>query len=153
MIPFAVTNLFKAANRVFQGCDFTFLAGEDFCHEEGLGKESFDASCAVHDQPIFFTQFIDSQNCDDILQFAVALQGCLNAAGDRVVAITNVLRIENPAVGCQWIDGGVNTLFRYRSFQVNERVQLRKSRGRRGIRRIIRGHINRLHRSNGTLAG
>ena len=68
-------------------------------------QEAFDAACSMHDQTIFFTQFIHTQNRDDVLEFSVALQRGLNASSDRVVSISHVLSVQNSAGRRQGIDG------------------------------------------------
>ena len=95
MIPLAVTQLFKAANRIFQRSDLPRLTGKHFRHQERLREESFDAASAVYDQFVLFRQFVDTKNRDDILEFAVTLQSRLNAASNIVVTIANVVRIKN----------------------------------------------------------
>jgi hypothetical protein len=58
-------------------------AGELFGHVEGLGEEALDLAGAGHGQAVFFGQFVHAQDGDDVLQFLVALQDLLHAAGDR----------------------------------------------------------------------
>ena len=95
VIPLAVTQLFKAANGVFQRSDLTRLAGKHFRDQKRLRQESLDAASAVYDQFVLLGQFINTKNRDDILEFAVSLQSRLNAASNVIVTITNVVRIEN----------------------------------------------------------
>ena len=97
VIPLAVADFFEAANRVFQRGDFTWLAGEDFGHEERLREESLDTTSTMHDQLVFFRQLVDTENRDDVLLLAVALQGRLHTSGDRVMSLADILRIENTA--------------------------------------------------------
>ena len=73
VIPLAVAKFLEAADRVFERRDLTRLAGEDFGDQKRLRQEAFDAAGTVDDQLIFFRQFVDTENRDDILQFAVTL--------------------------------------------------------------------------------
>ncbi len=77
----------------------------------------------------------------------------LHAAGDSVVPIADVLRIENAAGRGQRIDGRVDTLFRDRTFQIDERVELAERRRRGGVGRVVGRHVDRLHRGDGPLVG
>ena len=61
------------------------LPVNDFGHEERLRQEPLDAAGAVHDLLVLFAQFVDAEDGDDVLQFAVPLQDLLHAAGDVVV--------------------------------------------------------------------
>ena len=97
VVPLAVADFFEAADRFGQRRDLARLAGEHFGHEERLRQEPLDAAGAMHDQLVVFAQFVDAENRDDVLQFAVALQNRLHAAGDVVVPLAHVLRIENSA--------------------------------------------------------
>ena len=45
------------------------------------------------------------------------------------MTFAHILGIEDAAIGSQWIDGGINTLFRNRAFQIDEGIQMRESIG------------------------
>ena len=83
VVPLAVADFFEAADRFGERRDLARLAGEHFGHEERLRQEPLDAAGAMHDELVFFGQFIDAEDRDDVLQFAVALQNRLHAAGTR----------------------------------------------------------------------
>ena len=69
----------------------------------------------------------------------------------RVVALADVLRIENAAGRGQRIDRRVNALFRDRALEVQERVELAEGRGRGRVGRVVGRHVNGLHRRDGPL--
>ena len=71
----------KLRNGIVQGRELAGLSGEHFRNVERLRQETFDAACSMHDQFVLFTQFINTQNGDDVLQFAIPLQSGLHAAG------------------------------------------------------------------------
>ena len=75
----------------------------------------------------------------------------LHAAGDRVVPLADVLRIENAAGRGQRIDRRVNALFGDRPLQIEERVELAERGGRGGVGRIVGRHVHGLHRRDGAL--
>ena len=97
MVPFAVANFLEAADGFPQRGDFARLAGEYFGHQKRLRQEALDAPGTVDDLLIFFAQLFHAENSDDVLQFTIPLQNTLHPAGDGIVAIAYVLRIENAA--------------------------------------------------------
>ena len=103
------------------------LPVNDLGHEERLRQEPLDAAGPVHDQLVLFAQFVDAEDGDDVLQFAVPLQDRLHAAGDGVVLLADVLRVENAAVRRQRVDGRVDALLGDRPLQVDERVEVRNA--------------------------
>ena len=98
MVPLALAQLLEAADRLGERRHLALLAGERLGHDERLRQELLDAPGPVHDLLVFLAQLLDAEDGDDVLQFAVALQDLLHAAGDGVVLLADVLRIEN--VGC-----------------------------------------------------
>ncbi len=85
MIPLTIADFFKAADGIFQLGDFTRNAQEYFGHQERLRQEAFDTASAMHDQLVRFAQFVDTENGDDVLQFAIALESRLHATSHCVV--------------------------------------------------------------------
>ncbi len=83
VVPFAVADFFEAADRFGQRRDLARLAGEHFGDQERLRQEPLDAAGALHDELVLFGKFVDAEDRDDVLQFAVALQNRLHAAGTR----------------------------------------------------------------------
>ena len=81
----------------------------------------------MHDLLVFFAQLVDAEDGDDVLQFAVALQDLLHPAGDVVVLLADVLRVEDSRVRRQRIDGRVDALLGDRPLQVDEGVEVRKA--------------------------
>ena len=47
------------------------------------------------DQLVLFGQFVDAEDGDDVLQFAVALEDRLHPAGHVVMLLADVLRVED----------------------------------------------------------
>src|SRR5262245_61595623 len=94
VVPLAVAKFFEAADRVGDLRELARLAGEGLGHEERLRKEPFDAAGATHDVLVVFGEFVDTENRDDVLQFAIPLEDLLHAAGDSVVPFADDLRIE-----------------------------------------------------------
>ena len=97
MVPFAVSDFLKRADRVGEARDLTWFARKNLSHEKWLREESLHATAPVTNEFVFFGQFVSAQNRNDILKFTVTLKWALHAASDLVVTLTDVLRIQNPA--------------------------------------------------------
>ena len=69
-----------------------------------LTHETLDPASPMDHHFVLFAQLVDAQNRDDVLEFTIALQNRLHAAGDGVVPVADILRIEDPGVRCQRID-------------------------------------------------
>src|SRR4051812_2941889 len=111
VVPFAIADFFEAANRLSNRRDFASFSGEHFRHQERLREEPLEPACTQHDELIFFRQFINAEDGDDVLKFPVALEDCLHSAGTFEVPLSDVLWIENAAVRRQRIDRRINTFF------------------------------------------
>ena len=59
-----------------------------------LAKESLNFAGSHNRQLIFGAQFIHAEDCDDVLQIAIALQHSLNASRDIVMIFADDLRSE-----------------------------------------------------------
>src|SRR5437588_272860 len=112
LVPLAVADFLEALDRLGQRSDLARLPGKDFGHEKRLRQKALDAPGAMHDEFVVFAELIDAENGDDVLQLAIALQGLLDAAGDLVMPIADILRVENSARRSQGVDGRVNSFFR-----------------------------------------
>src|SRR5262249_10283554 len=118
VIPFPFAELLEAANGLGNRRHFTRLVGERLGDDEWLREELFNPPDAGNHLLILFAKFIDAQNGNDVLKFAVALQYTLNLASNRIVLHADVLRIQEAAVGRQRINSRVNALFRNPALEV-----------------------------------
>ena len=105
----------------------------------------------MHHQFVLFAQFVDTEDGNDVLQFAVALERALHAAGDLVVPLAHILRIKDAAGGSERIDGRIDALLRDRTLQIEEGVEIAKRGSRGRIGRIISRHVDSLHGGDGSL--
>ena len=71
------------------------LLVNDLGDEERLRQEPLDPAGPVDDQLVVLGQLVDAEDRDDVLQLAVALEDRLDAAGDVVVLLADVLRVED----------------------------------------------------------
>ena len=116
--------------------------------EHGLRKEFFDLAGARHGALVFVGKFFDTENGDDVLQVLVALQNRFHAARHGVMLRADDARIENARGAGQRIDRRIDAALDDLPAQVRRGIEMRKGRGRRGVRIIVSGNVNRLHRSN-----
>ena len=74
-------------------------ASKLFSYEEWLRQESLNLSGTGNNNLVFVRKFFHTQNGDDILQFLIALQNSLNAAGYFIVFLAEDVRVKNTAGG------------------------------------------------------
>ena len=92
-IRVAVDDRFEAFDRLVELRVDAREAGELLGHHERLAEEAFDLTSARHNEFVFFAQFVDAEDGDDVLQVAVTLQHRLHLAGDGVVTLADDLRV------------------------------------------------------------
>ena len=126
-------------------------AGELLGHVERLREELLDLAGAGHRELVFVGQFVDAQNGDDVLQILVALQHSLHQLGGVVVVVAQDDRIENARRGSQRIDRRINAQCRDVAREVRRRVEVRERRRRSRIGVVVGGHVDRLHRCDGSV--
>src|SRR5437868_7200062 len=124
VVPLALAQLLEAADRLGQRRHLALLAGERLGHEERLRQELLDAAGPVHHLLVLLAQLLDAEDGDDVLQLAVALQDLLDAVGDGVVLLADVLRLEDVAVGGQRVHGRVDALLADAPLQVDKGVEV-----------------------------
>src|SRR5690606_38179504 len=121
--------------------------------EERLGQEALDLTGAGHHQLVFLGQFVHAEDGDDVLQFLVALQHGLHAAGGVVVLGTDHQRVEETGGGVQGIHGGVDTQLGDLAGQYQGGVKVGEG-GRRGrVGQVIRRYVHRLEGGGGAGLG
>ena len=153
MVPLAVGDLLKRTDRVGKARLLTLLAGEHLGHEERLREEPLHAAGAVHDEFVLLGELVYTEDGDDVLQLAVPLECPLHAAGDLIVPLAHVLRIENAARRGERINGRIDALLRDRTLQVEKRIEVAERRRRGRVGGIVGRHVDRLHRCDRSLGG
>ena len=81
------------------------LVGEDLGHEERLREEPLDPPGAVDDDLVVLGKLVDAEDRDDVAELLVALEDRLDAAGDVVVLLADVLRVEDTRGRAERVDG------------------------------------------------
>src|SRR6267378_1623338 len=94
IVVFAVENFFKTADCFRNRNILALIAGENLCHVEGLAKEPLNLACAMNSDLVLWTQFIHSENRDDVLKIFVTLQHSLHTSSDVVMFFTDDFRSE-----------------------------------------------------------
>jgi len=128
----------------------TRRTGEGFCHEERLGEETLNFSGSGYGLLVIFRQLVHTQNCDDVLQFFVALQYRLHTASTIVVFLTNNIRVENTARRVKRINSRVDSQLRDLPRQYKRCVKVSKGCCWLRISKIVRRYVDRLERGDGT---
>ena len=86
------------------------LLVNDLGHEERLRQEPLDPAGAVDDDLVVFGQLVDAEDRDDVAELLVALEDRLDAAGDVVVLLADVLRVEDSRGRAERVDRRVDPL-------------------------------------------
>lgn len=145
VIEFAADEFFERVHGVFDGDVSAGVAGELFGNEVGLRHEPLDLSGAGYDQLVVVAEFIDPENCDDVLQFSVALQNLLNFSGHFVVSFADDAGVEVLGRGREGVNRRVETLGGDGSLQVNVGVQVAKCGCRSRVGWVVGRNVDRLN--------
>ena len=90
----AIKNFFEALHRLLDRNVLAFAAGENFRDVKRLTEEPLNLARAIDGQLVVRTQFVHSEDGDDVLQIFVTLQNFLHAAGNAVVLFADNFRRE-----------------------------------------------------------
>ena len=74
-----------------------------------LREELLDAAGASDGLFIFVTQFVNTEDRDDVLQIFVALQGLLDTLCNAIVLFAQNVGVENARGGCKRVDSRIDT--------------------------------------------
>src|SRR3989338_359017 len=136
----------EAAHGFLERNVFPFCSGKCFSDGEWLRKEALDFACSVYQSFVFFGEFLDTQNRDDVLQVFVALEHAARFVRHAIVFFAHDLRRKRSRAGVQWIDGWIDTKRCKLAGEHNGGVEVREGRCGCGIGEIVGGNIYRLHR-------
>src|SRR6266849_180714 len=148
IVILALDDFLEAAYRVRDLYVFALKPGELRGDEHGLRQKLLNLAGACHGALVLVGKFFDAENGDDVLQILIALQNQFHAARHGVVLRADDARIKNARGAGQWVDRRIDTALDDLPAQVRRGIEMRKGRGRRGVRIIVSGNVNRLHRSN-----
>ena len=95
VVVLAFVNFLEALNRVGDFYVAAGCAGKLLGYVEWLGEESLNLAGSSHCDFLIFTQFVDAENRDDVLQILVALQRFLHRLRYIVMFLSHDARIEN----------------------------------------------------------
>src|SRR4051812_31858989 len=121
-------------------------AGELLSDEERLRQEPLDPPGPVDQDPVLLGQLVDAEDRDDVLQVLVALEDLLDPAGDVVVLVTEVARVEDPRRRVERVDRGVDAELGDRPGQHRRRIEVREGGVRCRVGDVVGGHVDRLQR-------
>ena len=106
-VHLAGENGFKAAECLLERHIDARKARELFGHERRLGQKALDLSRAVDRHLVRVAQLLHAEDGDDILQFAVFLQGRLHAARDAVVPLAHDVLFQNAGGRFERVNRGI----------------------------------------------
>ena len=124
IIMLACKDFLEASDGFFQRYISSRGTGELFSYEEWLRQESLDLSCAGNDDFVVVGKFFHTEDGDDILQFFVALEDSLYAAGYFVVFFAEYVRVKDTGSGVQGVNGRIDTQFCNGTVQYGGSIQM-----------------------------
>src|SRR5579872_6177125 len=95
MIEFTVEDFLERCDRIGDLHVFPRATRELLGDEERLREEILQTASPANNRAVFFRKLFDTENRDDVLQIAVALQRFLHAARDAIVIVADDGGIEN----------------------------------------------------------
>ena len=101
VIAFPGEDFLKAGNGVLQGHIAARLACKLFSNSKRLAQETLDLTGPGDCQLIFFRQFVDTEDGDDILKVVILLQDFLYFTGCLVVIFADDVRVEDTGRGIE----------------------------------------------------
>src|SRR5699024_1645090 len=128
-------------------------AGELLSHVGVLGEELLDPAGPVDGDLVFFRQFVDTEDRDDVLQFLVLLQDRLHRVRHPVVILTDVLRVEDPGGRGERVHRGVQTPGGDVTREFGRRIQVGERRRGCWVGVVVRGNVDRLQRGDRVAPG
>src|SRR5450830_1618634 len=153
MIELAAGDHLEALDRIFQRNVFTWRTGKHFSNVERLRQEALHLTRTRNQQLVFRSQFVHTQNRDNVAQFFVALQDTLHSASCFVVFLTNDLRVQLTRCRIEWIDRRVDTQRSDVTRQNDGRIQVSKRGSWRWVGQVIRWNVDGLDRGDRTSLG
>ncbi len=93
VVHVAVADGLEAFDGVLDGHGRALNAGELLGGVGVLRQELLDAACTGDDDLVFFAQFVNAEDGNDVLQFLVLLEDLLAADSRDVVLLATVLRV------------------------------------------------------------
>src|SRR4051794_13883674 len=113
-------------------------------HEERLRQEALDPTGPVDQDAVLLGQLVDAQDGDDVLQVLVALEDLLHAAGDVVVVLAQVARVEDPRGRVERVDSRIDAELGDRPREHRRRVEVGERRVRSRVGDVVGRHVDRL---------
>lgn len=150
---FACKDFLEASDGFFQRYISSWGTGELFSYEEWLRQESLNLSGAGNDDFVVVGKFFHTEDGDDILQFFVALQNSLYAAGYFVVFLAEYVRIKDTGSGVQGVNGWIDTEFCNGTVQYGGSIQMGEYASWSRVGEVIGRYIDCLYRGNGAFLG
>src|SRR5918995_4442100 len=152
LVVLAVDDLLEALDRVLDTHVDARLAGERLRDVHRLREEPLDLPGTLHDELVLVRELVHAEDRDDVLEVLVSLEDLLDACRGVVVLVRDDAARECARRRVERVDRRVDPLLGDRPRQHDERVEVRERVRRRRVREVVRGHVDRLHRRDGSRA-
>mmetsp|Transcript_19812 Transcript_19812/g.50669 ORF Transcript_19812/g.50669 Transcript_19812/m.50669 type:complete len:478 (-) Transcript_19812:230-1663(-) len=149
----AIENLGESRDGILERHELARETSEYLGHSEGLGKESLDLTGTSDSEFILLRKLIHTKDSNDILKILLILKHLLDTTSYVVVVVTDNAGVKHTAGGIEGIHSRVDTQLSNLTRKHSCSVKMGEGGGRGGIGKIISGHVDGLHGSDGTLLG
>ena len=95
-------------------------------------------------------QLLDAKQRDDLLQVAIMADGFAYVLRDAVMRLANKARIEQARSRGERVHRWIHALARHIAGQDDRRIEMAENLGHGRVRKVVRGHIDRLDRGDGS---
>ena len=108
-VAFAFNNHLEAADRFLERNVLAGSTGKHFSNVERLGEIVLDLASSHNRQLVFRSEFVHTENGDDVAEFLVALERFLNTTADGVVLFADDVRVDLAGRGVKRVNGRCGT--------------------------------------------
>merc|ERR1719206_1377176 len=153
VIGLASKDILEPGDGLGNGDKLARVVGEHLGDLEGLRQEPLDLPCPGGLDLVLLRQLVHTQDSNDILERLVVLQQLLDITGNSVVLGSDDVGVHDSGGGVEGVDGGVDATLGDTAGQHSGGVQVSEGGGRGGVSQVVSGHVDGLHRCDGSLLG
>merc|ERR1712055_1098109 len=153
VVVLASKDILEAGDGLSNGDKLARVVGEHLSDLEGLRQEPLDLPRSGDLDLVLLRQLVHTQDSNDILEGLVVLQQLLDITGNSVVLGSDDVGVHDTGGGVKGVDGGVDATLGNTTGQHSGGVQVSEGGGRGGVSQVVSGHVDGLHRCDGSLLG
>merc|ERR1719474_2630697 len=153
VVVLASKDILEARDGLGNGDKLARVVGEHLSNLEELRQEPLNLPRPGDLDLVLLRQLIHTQDSNNILERLVVLQQLLDITGNSVVLSSDDVGVHDTGGGVEGVDGGGDTTLGDTTRQHSGGVQVSEGGGRSGVSQVVSGHVDGLHRCDGSLLG